>query len=60
MDATKIQYFQKELVLRFLPSTYAGHVGLAAGRPWWFMPMWKMATGDTIEFTIFRVQNVSA
>ena len=29
-DATKMRYFQRELFSRFLPSTYAGHVNLAA------------------------------
>ena len=28
MDASIIRYFQKELFSSFLPSTYAGHVGL--------------------------------
>ena len=36
----------------FLPSTYAGHVNLAAAKHWQFMPNWKH--GSTVEFIIFR------
>ena len=34
-------------------STYVGHVNLAAGKHWMFMPNWK--DGITVEFIIFRV-----
>ena len=37
----------------FLPSTYAGHVNLAAVKHWQFMPNWK--DSSTVEFIIFRV-----
>ena len=37
----------------FLPSTYAGHVNLAAGEPWQFMPNGK--DGGTVEFIVYRV-----
>ena len=50
-----IRYFQKELFSRFLPSTYAGHVGHAPLKPWLFMPKWK--DGSTVELIIFRVQD---
>ena len=47
---------QKDLLARFLSWTaYPGHVGLAAAKPWWFMPKWK--DGNTVEFIIFRVHN---
>ena len=42
-----------ELCSRFLPSSYAGHVNLAAGKHWQFMPNCK--DGSTVEFIIFRV-----
>ena len=56
MDATIIRSFQKELFSRFLPSTYAGHVGPAAVKPWWFMPKWK--DGSTVKFKcfLFKIQ----
>ena len=54
VDATIIRSFQKELFSHFLTSTYAGDVGLAATKPWWFMP--KLKDGDTVEFIIIRVQ----
>ena len=44
-----IQSFQKN----YFP--YAGHVGLAVAKPWWFMPKWK--DGSTVDFITFRVQN---
>ena len=44
--------FQTELFSRFLPSTYAGHVNLAAAKPCRFMPKWK--DGSTVEFIIFQ------
>ena len=47
--------FQAELFSRFLPSSYAGHVNLAAAKHWLFMPKWK--DGSTVEFIIFRVQD---
>ena len=55
VDATIMRYFQTELFSSFLPSTYAGHVNLAAMKHWQFMPNWK--DGSTIEFFIFRVYN---
>ena len=54
VDATIMRYFQAELFSRFLPSSYAGHVNLAAEKHWLFMPKWK--DGSTVEFIIFRVQ----
>ncbi len=51
-----MRYFQAELFSRFLLSSYAGHVNLAAAKHWWFMPKWK--DGSTVEFIIFRVQDV--
>ena len=50
-----MRYFQTELFSSFLPSTYAGHVDLAASKHWQFMPNWK--DGSTVEFIIFRVYN---
>ncbi len=47
--------FQAELFSRFLPSSYAGHVNLAAAKHWLFMSKWK--NGSTVEFIIFRVQH---
>ena len=44
---------KSELFSSFLPSTYAGHVNLAAAKHWQFMPNWKY--GSTVEFIIFRV-----
>ena len=44
---------QTELFSSFLQSTHAGHVNLAAVKPWQFMPNWKH--GSTVEFIIFRV-----
>ena len=38
VDATIMRYFQTELFSSFLPSTHAGHVNLAAAKPWQFMP----------------------
>ena len=55
MDATIMRSFQIELYSRFLPSTYVGHVNLAAAKPWRFMP--KRKDGSTVEFIIFRVQD---
>ena len=37
----------------FLPSTYAGHINLAAGKHWQFIPNCK--DGGTVEIIIFRV-----
>ena len=53
VDATIMRFFQTELFSRFLPSTYAGHVNLAASKPWRFMQKYRY--GDTVEFIIFRV-----
>ena len=36
VDATIMGYFQTELFSSFMPSTYAGHVNLAAAKPWQF------------------------
>ena len=33
VDATRMRCFQAELFSRFLPSSYAGHVNLAGGKP---------------------------
>ena len=44
--------FQTELFSSYLPSTYAGHVNLAAAKHWQFMPNWK--DGSTVELIIFR------
>ena len=55
VDATIMRYFQAELLSRFLLSSYAGHVNLAAAKHWQFMPNWKY--GSTVEFIIFRVYN---
>ena len=52
VDATILRSFQTELFSSFLPTTYAGHVNLAAAMPWQFMPNWK--DGSTVEFIIFR------
>ena len=38
VDATIMRSFQADLFSRFLPSSYAGHVNLAAGKHWLFMP----------------------
>ena len=46
-------FFQTELFSSFLPSTYAGHVNLAAAKHWQFMPNWE--DGSTVELIIFRV-----
>ncbi len=53
VDAIIMRSFQTELFSSFLPSMYAGHVSLAASKPWQFMPNWK--DGSTVEFSIFRV-----
>ena len=53
MDATIIRSFQKELFYRFLPSMYAAHVSLAAGRPGSCMP--KCQYGDVVDIIVFRV-----
>ena len=53
MYATIIRSFQKELFERFLPSMYAAHVSLAAGRPWSRMSKWQY--GDIVDFITFRV-----
>ena len=50
VDATIMRSFQTELFSSFLSSTYAGHVNLAAAKPWQFMPNWK--DGSTVEFII--------
>ena len=51
VDATILmRSFQTELLSRFLPYTYAGHVNLAAAKHWQFMPNWK--DGSTVEFII--------
>ena len=42
--------FQTELLSSFLPSTYVGHVNLAAAKHWQFMPNWK--NGSAVEFII--------
>ena len=52
VDATIMRSFQTELFSSFLPSTYVGHVNLAAVKHWMFMPNWK--DGITVEFIIFR------
>ena len=46
VDATIMQSFQAELFSCFLPSSYAGHVNLAAAQHWRFMPKWK--DGSTV------------
>ena len=48
MDATIIRSFQAELFSRFLPSSYAGHVNLAAAKHSRFMP--KSKYDSTVEF----------
>ncbi len=53
VDATKMRSFQTELCSRFLPSSYADHVNLAAGKHLQFMPNCK--GGSAVEFFIFRV-----
>ena len=53
VDATIMRSFQTELFSSFLPSTYAGHVNLAAPKLWQFMP--NLKDGSTVEFIIFRV-----
>ena len=53
VDTTIKRSFQTELFSSFLPSTYAGHVHLAAAKPWLFMLNWK--DGSTVELIIFRV-----
>ena len=55
VDATIMRSFQAELFSRFLPSSYAGHVNLAAAKHWQFMPNWK--DGSNVEFCIFCVYN---
>ena len=45
--------FSDRAISRLLPSPYAGHVNLAATKPWQFMPKWK--DGITFELIIFRV-----
>ena len=57
VDAPIIRSFQKELFSFFLPVSYAGHVGLAAAKPWWFMSKWK--DGSTVEFIMFIVFKIS-
>ena len=44
--------FQAELFSRILPSSYAGHVNLAAGKHGRFMPKWK--DGSTVELINFH------
>ena len=46
--------FQKELSSNFLLSEYAGHVGLAAARPWLCMQSGKMATQLNSVFFVFE------
>ena len=53
VDATIMRSFQTELFSSFLPSTYVGHVNLAAAKHWQFMPNWK--NGSAVEFIIVRV-----
>ncbi len=53
VDATIMRSFQTELLSSFLPSTYAGHVNLAAVKHWQFMSNWK--DGSIVELIIFRV-----
>ena len=48
VHATIMRYFQAERFSRFLPSSHDGHVNLAAGKHWVFMPNWK-----DVEFIIF-------
>ena len=43
--------FQKQIFSTYLPSTYAGHIGLAVDKPWWFMPKWQ--EDDTVELIVF-------
>ena len=46
--------FQTELFSSVLPSTYAGHVNLAAVKHWQFMPNWK--DGSTVGlFFVFKM-----
>ena len=46
--------FQPDLFSSFLPSTYVGHVNLAAKKHWQFMPNWKY--GSTVEFFfVFKI-----
>ena len=47
--------FQTELFSSLLPSTYAGHVNLAAVKPWQLMPNRK--DGSTVKFIIFRLDD---
>ena len=47
-----------ELLMRFLHSIYAGHVGMVTVRPWWSMPKWQ--DGATVEFIMFLVQNIAS
>ena len=50
--------FLEITIFTFLTGVVCGHGGLAAAKPWWFMPKWK--DGSTVEFIIFRVQfNIS-
>ena len=53
VDATIMRYFQTDLFSSSLPSTYAGHVDLAAVKPWQFMPNWKH--GSVVGLIIFRI-----
>ena len=53
VDAIIMRYILTELFSSFLPSTHAGHVNLAAAKPWQFMPNWKY--GSAVEFIIVRV-----
>ena len=51
VDATVMRYFQAELFSRFLPTSYASHIDLAAAEHWLFMP--KCKHGSTVELIIF-------
>ncbi len=53
VDAIIMRSFQTEIFSSFMPSTYAGHVNLAAAKHWQFMLNWKY--GSTVEFIMFRV-----
>ena len=58
VDETKMRSFQTELFSSFRPSTYAGHVNLAAAKPWQFTPNWRY--GSTVELIIlFFVLKIS-
>ena len=54
VDTTIMRCFQAELFSRFLPSSYAGHVNLAGGKPSRFMLNCKYSS--PVEIIIFLVQ----